>query len=120
MKDINIVKRHIKNLLNSHSLTKQELKQLMFDVARETIERQVDKLVKGQSLEERVSHYVREQTQIYINNALKSEYREYRSLTGTNDEPQRYIERLIRDECDKQVRVMIRENVSIKMKTVGD
>lgn len=114
--NIDLVKKHIKNLINSENISKSDLRNMFIEITKETVQRQVNAMIKANSTESLIESTVRIEAKNYINKILKEETRS-KNLDGRYDsEKSLYIEQLVRDECERQIRELVRENFTISLK----
>ncbi|EQA7786836.1 hypothetical protein ACX818_001430 [Acinetobacter baumannii] len=107
--NIELVKKHIKNLMAGTMISRNDILELYQSVAKEQVERRVLKLFASQNIERTIENLVRSTITKYINDLINKD-RGHWSSGRTN------IEDMIMEECRKQVESQIREHFKITVK----
>lgn len=76
--------------------------------ALEQVQKRVDNLFKAFNVKSTIENLVRTETKKYLNDLMNKE-RGYWASNRTD------VERIIQEECDKQIRSIIRENFTINL-----
>lgn len=105
--NIDQTKRHIKNLIAGNNISKNDLLEMYKNIVFEQIKKRVDNLFKSYNIEHTVEAYVRLTISNYLNKILVEQNGHWSKAPK--------IEQLIMNECEKQIREIVRENFTITL-----
>lgn len=101
-------KRIIKNIIAGNNVSRAEIMNLYKETVQEQVEKRVETLFKAFNVKSTIENLVRSETKKYLNDLMNKE-RGYWASNRTD------VERIIQEECDKQIREIIRENFTINL-----
>ena len=101
-------KRIVKNIIAGNNVSRAEIMNLYKETVQEQVEKRVETLFKAFNVKSTIENLVRSETKKYLNDLMNKE-RGYWASNRTD------VERIIQEECDKQIREIIRENFTINL-----
>ena len=101
-------KRIVKNIIAGNNVSRAEIMNLYKETVQEQVEKRVETLFKAFNEKSTIENLVRSETKKYLNDLMNKE-RGYWASNRTD------VERIIQEECDKQIREIIRENFTINL-----
>lgn len=107
--NINNVKRHIKNLIAGNNITRGDLLTMYKDIVKEQVSKRVENLFDSMNINQTIENFTRQTVRSYLNDIANKGKTRW-------DKDNIDVERIILDECEKQVKAMIRENFTIQVK----
>lgn len=109
--NIEVVKRHIKNLIAGNGVSNADMLNLYKNMLNEAIQKRIDKILTSKDMNTMISNLVRIHITKYLDEVIKSEHR----VNGrTNiDAYSAGIENMVRVECNKQINEIIKQNLKI-------
>lgn len=111
-RNIDLVKRHIKNLMSSYSLSRGEFLELYRSIAREQIDRRLDKIFSNDSIQSLAQKIARDVTLDYLSK-ISGHPSHFRGSTS-------YFEKIIQEEASKAVKDIINEKFKFDVTIKSD
>lgn len=108
--NIEVVKRHIKNLIAGNGVSNADMLDLYKNMLNEAIQKRIDKILTSKDMNMVISNLVRIHITKYLDEVIKSEHRVNGNYLGAYSAG---IENMVRAECNKQVNEIIKQNLKI-------
>lgn len=108
--NIEVVKRHIKNLIAGNGVSNADMLDLYKNMLNEAIQKRIDKILTSKDMNTMISNLVRIHITKYLDEMIKSEHRANGNYLGVYSAG---IENMVRAECNKQINEIIKQNLKI-------